>query len=93
MIYLVTCVRITKDHKTIFDPSVDTEVFNTYFAALRYLAREKVILINCGFRVWNETPHFRSDIGRECMFHVCAETPCGFVYRYTISRINTKGFH
>jgi len=93
MIYLVTSVLTKPDGRTCFNPTTDTEVFNTYFAALRWMVRERQLYRSCDYQVWSETPTYRSNFGRETMFCLCYMLPTNSVTRLTISRINTNGYH
>lgn len=75
-----------------FDPVTDTEIFDNYFKALRYLVKELRWVVDMGGTYHREVPTYRSDFGRERMFDVCLNLH-GNLYRYTIARINENGFH
>lgn len=93
MMYLITSVLTKTDGRSCFNPTTDTEIFNTYFAALRWLVRERQQCRSVGYRVWSETPTYRSNFGRETMFCLCYMSPTDSMTRLTISRINTNGYH
>lgn len=93
MVYLLTSVMTNSEYHTCFNPTTDTEVFGTYFAALRWLVRERRQCRSVGYRVWSETPAYRNDFGRETMYCLCYMSPTYSVYRLTISRITTTGIH
>lgn len=93
MVYLLTSVLTKPDGRTCFNPTTDTEVFGTYFAALRWLVRERRSLRRVTCDVWSETPTYRSKFGRETLFCLCYTFSKGSVTRLTISRITTTGVH
>lgn len=93
MVYLLTSVMTTVFHKTHFNPTTDTEVFDTYISALRWLVLERRQCVSAGYQVWSETPTYRSNFGRETLFCLCYQSESGSVTRLTISRINTNGYH
>lgn len=93
MIYLVTSTLTKQNGRVCFNPVTDTEIFPTYISALRWLAKERQNCVRLGWRVWSETPTYRSNFGRETMFCLCYMSPTDSVTRLTISRINTNGFH
>lgn len=93
MVYLLTTFFTKPDGKSCFNPTTDTEVFNTYFAALRWLIRERRAIRCKGYHMWTDTPIKRSQYGRETLFCLCYKLPYGSVTRLTISRININGYH
>lgn len=92
MIYLVTSIITLDNGRKVFDPTFDTEVFTSYFKALRWLYVEYKQAVSLEYRVWREVPHFRGEFGRQEMFALCYRTDSGS-YRVAISRINTEGHH
>lgn len=92
MIYLVTSIITLDNGRKVFDPTFDSEVFTSYFKALRWLFSEYKQAVNLGYRVWREVPSFRAEFGRQEMFALCFKTDTS-TYRITISRINSEGHH
>lgn len=92
MKYLVTCIMTDAEGHKYFDPTMDTEVFDTYWMALRYVVKEKRYVLDMGGGYYREYPTYRSDFGRQRMLDVCINLH-GNHYRYTIARININGFH
>lgn len=92
MKYLVTCVMTDAAGHQHFDPVVDTEIYDTYWQALRYLVNEKRWVLDMGGGYHREYPTYRTEFGRQRMLDLCIRLHGNF-YRYTISRININGFH
>ena len=92
MIYLVSSIITLDNGRQVFDPTFDSEVFTSYFKALRWLFFEYKQAVNLGYRVWREVPSFRAELGRQEMFALCFKTDTS-TYRITISRINSEGHH
>ena len=92
MKYLVTSVFIGKTGGHVFNPAMDSEVFDCYFSALKWILKEIRTSKNLGWKIdleWNED---RFCLGRQDMLHVIESTGNSFTHYY-VSKINENGFH
>ena len=92
MKYLVTSYFVSGKGGIVFHPEHDTEVFNHYFSALRWLVKERGLAKRCGYLVsvvFNEDP---SKFGREWFVEMTETSEFGRTF-VQIVRINENGFH
>lgn len=91
-VYLVTSEVVRKDGIIIFDPVTDTEVYSSYFSALRLLCYMRKFALKDGQKVVFNANKQRNKYGREhmCEMRFIRELTYS---RFRISRINTEGWH
>ena len=92
MKYLTTSIFIGKTGGHVFNPAMDSEVFDCYFSALKWVLKEIKTAKRIGWRVdleWNEDRFF---LGRQDMLHVIESSGNSFTHYY-VSKINENGFH
>lgn len=92
MVYLVTTQIIFPDGRRVFNPAIDTEVYDSYISALRFLVGEYHSMVGEGYFVTRCRPAYRSHYGREMMYKL-EFSRGGRTHSYAISRINMNGFH
>lgn len=92
MKYLVTEIIFHNDGRVIFDPAFNTEIFDTYMQALRWLVFERQTAKMCGWPTEVIIPGYRDDCGRQQMISLVRRSSRMKV-EFTISRINTNGYH
>jgi hypothetical protein len=92
MKYLVTSLFISKTGGHVFNPAMDSEVFDCYFSALKWILKEIKVDRRLGWNVELEWNKDRFWLGRQDMLHVIVSTRLSFTHYY-VSKINENGFH
>lgn len=92
MIYLITEQTIHNDGRVYFDPAFNTEVYDSYISALRYLVCERQTARLVGWQTEVIIPGYRDDLGRQQMITLVRRSD-HLKVEFTISRINLNGYH
>lgn len=92
MKYLLTEYSIYNDGRIFFDPAFNTELFDSYVGALRWLVKERQVAARCGWSTEVIIPAYRDNCGRQQMLSLVRQSS-NMKVKFTISRINTNGFH
>ena len=92
MKYLVTNVYVSRTGGHVFNPAMDSEVFDCYFSALKWLYQEINVDRGIGWNVEVEFFEERFCYGRQEMVHVLVSTGHSFTHYY-LSKISMNGFH
>lgn len=92
MKYLVTELFIHQTGGCVFNPAQDSEVFDCYFSALKWMLEEIKVDRSLGWGVTLVWDGDRFCSGRQDMLHVIVSTGHSF-HHYYVSKINENGFH